>query len=98
VTWVLISFTYKVALDLPLYPKVKPRKTTYGMYLSLNTFLKKLVTQYSISARFRIFWWKYSIQNLTDSFFFLNRFYRINDLLWQDGFLFDFLQKKVADR
>ena len=25
-------------------------------------------------------------------------FYRLNDLLWQDGLIIDFLQKKVADK
>jgi hypothetical protein len=28
---------------------------------------------------------------------FLPTYYRRNELLWQDGFLFDFLQKKSAD-
>ena len=98
VTWVLINFTYKITFGVPLYPKTKPKKTLYGIYLIVGNFLKKLVLDYSISIGFRVFWWRYSIENFTDSFFFLNRFYRINDLLWQDGFLFDFLQKKVVDR
>ena len=29
---------------------------------------------------------------------FLPRYYRLNDLMWQDGLLIDFLQKKVADK
>jgi len=29
---------------------------------------------------------------------FLKRYYHINDLIWQDGFLIDFLQKKVVDK
>lgn len=29
---------------------------------------------------------------------FLKRYYLINDLIWQDGFLIDFLQKKVVDK
>jgi len=28
----------------------------------------------------------------------LSRYYRITDLMWQDGLLIDFLQKKVADK
>lgn len=29
---------------------------------------------------------------------FLPSYYRLNDLMWQDGLLIDFLQKKVADK
>lgn len=29
---------------------------------------------------------------------FLPRYYQLNDLLWQDGFLIDFLQKKMVDK
>ena len=29
---------------------------------------------------------------------FLPRYYRLNDLMWQDGLLLDFLQKKVVDK
>lgn len=29
---------------------------------------------------------------------FLPRYYRLNDLMWQDGLLIDFLQKKVVDK
>jgi hypothetical protein len=32
------------------------------------------------------------------SFLFVKRYKRINDLLWQDGFLIDFLQKKIVDK
>lgn len=30
--------------------------------------------------------------------FFLNRYYKLNDQVWQDGFLIDFLQKKFLDK
>jgi len=40
--------------------------------------------------------------HLLSSFFektlFIKRYYLINDLMWQDGFLIDFLQKKVLDK
>ena len=29
---------------------------------------------------------------------FLNRYYKLNDQVWQDGFLIDFLQKKFLDK
>jgi len=29
---------------------------------------------------------------------FLNKYYYVNDLLWQEGFLIDFAQKKTADK
>jgi hypothetical protein len=46
------------------------------------------------------------LQNLTKSVLtllltrmsFIHRYYRLNDLMWQDGLLIDFLQKKVTDK
>lgn len=51
----------------------------------------------------RCFFWKTALWNefltqfLTNTFF-IQRYYTLNDLLWQDGFLFDFLQKKFIDK
>ena len=39
-------------------------------------------------------WKKSSIMNFT----FLRDYFIFNDLIWQDGFLIDFLQKKIADK
>jgi hypothetical protein len=33
-----------------------------------------------------------------ENFIFLRNYYILNDLIWQDGFLIDFLQKKVVDK
>lgn len=30
--------------------------------------------------------------------FFIKRYYYLNNLIWQDGYLIDFIQKKVLDR
>jgi len=38
------------------------------------------------------------LTNFIESFIFLRNYYILNDLLWQDGFLIDFLQKKVVDK
>lgn len=38
------------------------------------------------------------LTNFLESFIFLRNYYILNDLIWQDGFLIDFLQKKVADK
>jgi hypothetical protein len=35
---------------------------------------------------------------ILNNFTFLKDYFIINDLLWQDGFLIDFLQKKIADK
>jgi hypothetical protein len=39
-----------------------------------------------------------TLTNFLESFIFLRNYYILNDLIWQDGFLIDFLQKKVADK
>ncbi len=33
-----------------------------------------------------------------DFFYFLRSYYILNDIIWQDGFLIDFLQKKIIDK
>lgn len=38
------------------------------------------------------------LTNFLESFIFLRNYYILNDLIWQDGFLIDFLQKKVVDK
>jgi len=32
------------------------------------------------------------------NFFFLKKWYKLSDLIWQEGFLIDFTQKKIADK
>lgn len=39
-----------------------------------------------------------TIDNFLVNFFFLRNYYILNELIWQDGFLIDFLQKKVVDK
>lgn len=36
--------------------------------------------------------------NIVTQFTFLKDYFIINDLIWQDGFLIDFLQKKIVDK
>ena len=38
------------------------------------------------------------IISFLENFLFLRNYYILNDLIWQDGFLIDFLQKKVVDK
>mgnify|MGYP004191479419 CR=1 FL=1 len=45
----------------------------------------QLVTRYTLTA---------AVKNIS----YIPSYYRINDLMWQDGLLIDFLQKKVADK
>jgi hypothetical protein len=42
--------------------------------------------------------WNEFLTNFLVNTFFISRYYALNDLLWQDGFLFDFLQKKFIDK
>lgn len=39
-----------------------------------------------------------TLSNYVGKLNYLPLYYRINDLMWQDGLLIDFLQKKVADK
>ena len=38
------------------------------------------------------------ISTFLERTFFIRNYYILNDLIWQDGFLIDFLQKKVLDK
>lgn len=60
-------------------------------YISL---LKNLISTLNNKFKFfaSILWF-----NILNVFSFLDVYYRRNELLWVDGFLFDFLQKKTAD-
>ena len=60
----------------------------------INTILTKsnaFITRFQQATRF-------TVVNYVDKLTFLPLYYRINDLMWQDGLLIDFLQKKVADK
>lgn len=60
----------------------------------INTILAKsnaFITRFQQATRLTII-------NYVDKLTFLPLYYRINDLMWQDGLLIDFLQKKVADK
>lgn len=46
----------------------------------------------NIKPVFIIFWDNYNLKTV-----FIPVFYTRNEYIWQDGFLFDFLQKKTAD-
>ena len=51
---------------------------------------------HSLTVRFKHltrYYWLESINSIS----FLTKYYLRNELLWVDGFLFDFLQKKTAD-
>lgn len=49
-----------------------------------------------------LFWktslWREVILVFLYQTFFIRRYYSLNELLWQDGFLLDFLQKKLVDK
>lgn len=60
------------------------------IYKNFNNFL--LVT-YKIIINIFIF----IINLFHNNFFFLEKYYIRNEYFWQDGFLFDFVQKKTID-
>lgn len=58
----------------------------------------KILTLYN-----RIQFWKFQFTNelllsFLEKTIFIRDYYKTNDLIWQDGFLIDFLQKKVVDK
>ena len=41
--------------------------------------------------------WKTILNNFFNRLFFITNYYHLTDLIWQEGFLIDFLQKKIID-
>jgi hypothetical protein len=58
----------------------------FNLFLLYNT----LVYNFKNLANFYV-------NNFLIKVFFLSNYYVLNELIWQEGFLIDFLQKKVAD-
>jgi hypothetical protein len=97
-TWVLCVYFYRVYTNTELYPA--PRTYDFiGRYVTpFSNYIQLKFLEYSISQSVRVSLWNIIVETFNLTFFFLPRYYRINDLMWQDGFLIDFLQKKVVDR
>ena len=61
-------------------------------------FLTRFVTSYNSWQISKISLINDVLTNFIESFIFLRNYYILNDLIWQYGFLIDFLQKKVVDK
>jgi len=98
VTWLLFIFYYRIFLDQDLYPRKRTWSSIRGCIASGYTFAftyyaPNLPTTPAPSLAKQAF-----VERLLSDLIFLKRYYRLNDLIWQDGMLIDFLQKKVVDR
>ena len=60
--------------------------------------MSSIFTLYNRCLFWRSHLWRDFLNTFLLQTFFVHQFYKINDLLWQDGFLFDFLQKKFIDK
>lgn len=98
ITWVLFLFIYRILVGANLlYTSQIPRPQRRRID-TLGLFIWRVYSANSISPLRRLSIWGELLLLLSDNLFFLKRYFRINDLIWQDGFLIDFLQKKVADK
>jgi hypothetical protein len=85
-------------MGLEIQPDKKNKNNIFNFLLYLS---KKLVSVYinnRVSLKTRQHSWNFLNEDFYKSFFFVKRFKKLNDLIWQDGFLIDFLQKKVVDK
>lgn len=99
ITYVLIVFCYRTYYNLNLKtPLIKPLPSWRRFVLLVMDKFSNFLYKYTVLQQTRTHLWNITLESLTDNFFFLKKYYRLNDLIWQDGFLIDFLQKKVADR
>lgn len=99
ITYVLVVFCYRTYYNLNLKtPLLKPLPSRKRFVLLVVDKFSNFLYKYTVLQQTRTHLWNITLESLTDNFFFLKKYYRLNDLIWQDGFLIDFLQKKVADR
>jgi hypothetical protein len=99
ITYVLVVFCYRISYNLDLKaPLIKPFPSGKRFVLLVMDKLSNFFYKYVILRQNKIYLCNLTLESLTDNFYFLKKYYRLNDLIWQDGFLIDFLQKKVADR
>lgn len=99
ITYVLCVFCYRISYNLDLKaPLIKPFPSWKRFVLLVMDKLSNFFYKYVILRQNKTYLCNITLESLTDNFYFLKKYYRLNDLIWQDGFLIDFLQKKVADR
>ena len=99
VTYGLVTYFYRVHNDMNLrHPIIKPLPSGKRFVLLVSEKLLETLYSHLLLQKTRFKLWNLFLETLTDNFYFLKKYYRLNDLIWQDGFLIDFLQKKVADR
>lgn len=98
VTFWLLVFYYRVFMGLEIDRK-RPKKVPFTLrIISIKDRIAQVVENHRLSTKTRFFLWKLLYNEFFVSTFFVKRFKKINDLIWQDGFLIDFLQKKVVDK
>ena len=98
VTFWLLVFYYRVFMGLDTTFKNINKfnyKTTFN---GIKLKFKLIYNNHIVTIKTRLALWNILNYEFYTFFFFLIRFFKINDLIWQDGFLIDFLQKKVIDR
>ncbi len=66
-----------------------------SFFLPLNTFFFLYFYNYLI-YNFKSFKLTY-LNNFLYKIYFISNYYILNELIWQEGLLIDFLQKKIAD-
>ena len=98
VTWILVLFYYKIFLDLDLYPAKRVWPTLREVVIYTYTYCEAYYITYLSTNPGPSLIKQVFVHNLLADLIFLKQYYRLNDLIWQDGMLIDFLQKKVADR
>ena len=69
-----------------------------GLFFCLLPIFTLLVKKYvSFSSRMQLLS-SHTLQTLLSRLSPLSTYYKINDLIWQDGLLIDFVQKKITDK
>jgi len=98
VTWILFIFYYRIFLNQELYPRKRKWLNIRSQVILAYEFSLSYYSTYFTSTPAPSLAKQVFVERLLSDLVFLKRYYRLNDLIWQDGMLIDFLQKKVADR
>jgi len=87
----------------PININFKVGHTTATLYTSLYVLISQnpQFAKWHLSNRLQFFkktFFTELLLNFLSKTVFVRDYYILNDLIWQDGFLIDFLQKKVIDK
>lgn len=98
ITWLLVYFSYLTLVKFDWSKSPSKPQAWANPLTQLGSVATFLYSRHTPTSSNRTKVWLSIITSCLDMTFFIKRYYYLNNLIWQDGYLIDFIQKKVLDR